>query len=224
MEKVTDKTIVFNASVVSRKGISSLDNTNNFYINGRYMYEHESEAVQVTIEKRSNEGLFAICNGMNNIEHKDNHIVSVIKELDKYSRKVSGFKVDIRSKLEMLGERVQEVHNLVHSMTLDDESYAEGNNAAFSGLVLSEGKAAAINIGDSAAFLFRNGSLRQLTTDYSKPQRLLKMGIIPKEMAPRDPDPVTANEGFAACGRGRDRGEDEVDEVVDIDGVANPIS
>lgn len=181
MDKISNKVIIFNASVVSRKGISSLGNTNNFYINGRYMYEHESDAVQVTIEKRSSEGLFAICNGMNGIEHKDNHIVSVIKELDKYSRKVNNFKVDIRSKLEMLSERVMGVHNLAYSMTLDD-SYLEENSPSFSGLIISDGKAAAINIGDTAVFLFRNGVLKQLTTDYTKPQRLLKMGIITKDI------------------------------------------
>lgn len=54
-------------------------------------------------------------------------------------------------------------------------------------LYLDEGQAIACNIGDSRVYLFRDGSLHQLTRDHSKACRLVSMGILTEEEARNHP-------------------------------------
>ena len=54
-------------------------------------------------------------------------------------------------------------------------------------LYLDGGRAMACNIGDSRVYLFRSGSLRQLTRDHSKASRLVRMGILTEEEARNHP-------------------------------------
>ncbi len=54
--------------------------------------------------------------------------------------------------------------------------------------LIEDNKGYIFNVGDSRAYLFRNGKLRQLTKDHSVVQELLDKGLITKEEAKTHPD------------------------------------
>ena len=54
-------------------------------------------------------------------------------------------------------------------------------------LVLAEGRAVVAHVGDSRAYLLRNGALRQLTSDHSWVNEQVKLGLLTEEQAHRHP-------------------------------------
>ena len=177
-----DNLIKLSATVVSHTGMVKAESQDNFYINGRFMYEYESNNVQVSIENNEAQYIFAVCDGMVKEVPQKNTSVSVIKELRKLHEKIKNSSKDIGVKLDQLKESIEETNNLIYSISLGsgDESR---RRTAFAGLIIAENKAAAVSIGNCRAFLLRGNSIKQLPSDYKKTERLLRMGIITSQQA-----------------------------------------
>lgn len=54
-------------------------------------------------------------------------------------------------------------------------------------LYIDDGKALCCNIGDSRVYLFREGELRQLSTDHNKARRMVELGALTEEQAAHHP-------------------------------------
>ena len=54
-------------------------------------------------------------------------------------------------------------------------------------LYMDQGKALCCNIGDSRCYLLREGALTQLSTDHSKAENLIRLGVLTPEQAARHP-------------------------------------
>lgn len=174
--------LTIDASAASRAGMARAVNSDNFYVNGRYIHDYEMDSIQVTLESSGDEYLFAVCDGMEEEGEDRNSSISTVRELKKLQEKFKASSKDIDIKLDQLKECAGELSNLVHSMSLGNGE--EGaKKTSFSGLLLTNNKAGAISIGNSRTYILRNDLLKQLTSDMKKAERLLKMGIITSDQA-----------------------------------------
>jgi len=63
-----------------------------------------------------------------------------------------------------------------------------GMGCTMTGLVLRQGTATIVNVGDSRAYRFRNGRILQLTQDHTHVDEMLRAGILTPEQAETHPD------------------------------------
>ena len=181
-----DNQIKLNVSSVSHGGGSYSGNEDNFYINGRYMYEYEMENIQVTMDCMATDHIFAVSDGLDRIATEKRSSISMVKELKKFQDQLKVSHGDFDSRVGLLKDRLEETNNIIYSMSLNNNS---GNpligekETSIGSLFISEGKAATLNMGKTKIYLFRDGSLRPLTGAIKKSDKLLKMGIITNEQA-----------------------------------------
>jgi serine/threonine protein phosphatase PrpC/LysM repeat protein len=174
--------IRINASVVSNIGMVSAENLDNFYMNGRFMYEHETDNIQVSVGDSGREYLFAVSDGMDRHIPEKRMVVSAVRELQKFQDRIKSSGKDINVKLGQLCECIEEVYNLLLSVSLSDGIHGR-TGGSFAGIIISGGKAAVIGKGSTRVYMLREGSLTQLISDSRKTGRLLKLGIITDEQA-----------------------------------------
>lgn len=186
--------IKIDASVSSHIGCTRASNDDNFYLNGRYRYDYETENIQVSVENSGPEYIFTVSDGMDATSAEKGTHISVIKEIRKCHEKVKLSSKAIEVKLDQLCECVQESNNLIYSLSLANAN-EKNRKAAFAGLVITGGKAAAFSLGNSKAYLYRDGDIRQLSGDNKKADRLLKMGIITNDQVKVVANQLGASDG-----------------------------
>ncbi len=174
--------VKISAAVTSKKGSGKDLNYNDYYLNGKFISEPEIDNSRAFLETASGDFIFAVSNAMSIEDLEDNTRISIISELKKYQERMREAKGDIGTRLNEVCQKVEETNSLIYSISLNNKDNRR-NETSFSGLVVSRSKAAAISIGDTNVYIFRNARLRRLILDREKPDRLLKMGIINEEQA-----------------------------------------
>ncbi|MCX8130445.1 MAG: LysM peptidoglycan-binding domain-containing protein [Clostridia bacterium] len=177
-----DKIIGINATAVSHSGMGYSDNEDNFYMNGRHMYEYERDNIQVSVENRSEEYIFAVSCGMDRVSNEKGTSISMMKELKKFQEKIRGTGGDLVSKIAQMKESVEEVNNVIYSMNIGKYTNSE-KATSFAGIFILDGKAVAISCGKSRVYHLRDDNMKLIAADSKKAERLLKMGIITNEQA-----------------------------------------
>ncbi len=171
-----------NSCAISHIGIDKSQNLDGFYMNGRFTSESHVDNIQASMEYSGSEFVFAVMDGMEVNAAQDKSQISVIKELRRFHERISVSPGDITYKTDELKSRVEEINNLIHSLSLGNDEL-EHDSKGFCGLIVSESKAVAVNIGSCKIYLLRDGIFKHLTVDYAKTERLLKLGIITEEQA-----------------------------------------
>ena len=181
-----DNYIKVSACAVSHPGMGYSANVDNFYLNGRSRFEYEMENIQVSIDGSAGEYIFAVSDDMDRMSAQKTTSVSMMKELRKFQENIKGKGGDVKSKLNQLGERVNEINNVIFSMMLNssEDNIANKDKAtAVAALFIMGYEAAILALGSCRIYSFRNGYLKNLTGDNKKTDRLLRMGIITDEQA-----------------------------------------
>lgn len=176
--------IKINASVVSCIGSEPVANEDNFYMNGRFMFDHETDNIQVSIDSVKPEFVFSVTDNMDkSIPDKSipdkSLAISAVKELKRLHDTVLDNK-DIASTAKSISDKLDEVNNLLYSVSLGNTE-GKAKKASLSCLLLSKGEAIVLNIGSCRAYLFRGEKLKQITSSNKMAERLLKSGIISGE-------------------------------------------
>jgi len=179
---LVDSTAIISASAVSHIGISKSVNENNFYLNGRFMYDYETSSVQVSVENSCREHVFAVSDGMDMELQEKGTTVSIQRELKKFNDKIKTSAKGIEVKIDRFCDAVGEVRNLIHSAMLG-EGHKISREPSLAGLLITENKAVVLNVGSTRVYMVRNGNATQFPPDHRKAERLLKMGIITGEQA-----------------------------------------
>ncbi len=194
-------------TVVSHAGMENSENTNNFYVDGRYMYEHEADNVQVTFEKSGEEFIFAVSDGMDRTSPGKNTHVSMAAELKRLDRQLKGTGGDIESKLTQIKEKFDEIDNLIYSMDIGANT---GKQREMSGaaVFISEGRIASVSRGRTRIFSLRNGSLKSVSGEENKAEKLLKMGILTNEQLKELSSNIASHAGDRRKGAGKANIED----------------
>ncbi len=87
----------------------------------------------------------------------------------------------------MLGHAVERANQVLLGYAHKHPDEAGGMGSTLTLAVVEDGRLTVANVGDSRAYLWRDGSLRQLTEDHSVPGALLKQGRITVEEAHEHP-------------------------------------
>lgn len=79
-----------------------------------------------------------------------------------------------------LATQISRINNVVSSKAKKDSS-CRGMGATLCGVIANEYELVGFNVGDSRLYQFRNGELKQLSTDHTEGQRLLRMQLLTEE-------------------------------------------
>ncbi|NLL67775.1 MAG: LysM peptidoglycan-binding domain-containing protein [Clostridiaceae bacterium] len=175
--------IKVNACVYSRIGYGRTNNTNSFYINGKFTSEQHIENVQASMENRGVEYLFAVSDNMVYDYPEQEVSTSILKEVGKFHEKITVNGGDINSKIKELESRVNDTERLITSfleMNRVPETYPEWN-LGFSGLLLSEGQLVAVTSGNGRIFMMRDGRFKPLASDVSRAKREIDNKVLGNE-------------------------------------------
>jgi len=116
---------------------------------------------------------------------------SVTRRLDTEALAAVGSGVTVRLEetdlARMLEHAVERANQVVLGYSRKHPDEAGGMGSTVTLAVVEDGRATVANVGDSRAYLWRDGRLRQLTEDHSVPGALLKQGRITPEEAHEHP-------------------------------------
>src|SRR3954468_3579872 len=87
---------------------------------------------------------------------------------------------------EVLAERAQEANRRIFDLAREDASRS-GMGTTLTGALLASDEVSIVHVGDSRAYLFRDGELRQLTRDHSLVEELRRRGQLTSEEAEEHP-------------------------------------
>jgi protein phosphatase len=87
---------------------------------------------------------------------------------------------------EQLAERAREANRRIFELARTDASHS-GMGTTLTGALLSSDEVSIVHVGDSRAYLFRDGELRQLTRDHSLVEELRRRGQLTSEEAEEHP-------------------------------------
>jgi PPM family protein phosphatase len=93
---------------------------------------------------------------------------------------------DSGSPEERLAERVRVANRRIHELSRTEHERA-GMGTTLTAAYIDEGDVAIAHVGDSRAYLFRDGSLRRLTQDHSLVGELVRRGKLTEEQAEEHP-------------------------------------
>ena len=172
-----DGNIRLSATVISYAGKDS--DKEDFYFNGNFSNCHNTESIQCSFEKASNNFIFAISESMG-LDNEDLHGISAIKEIKKYHESAKKQNFSLETITEKIHEAVQLSSNLIYS-----KSIIENQNSSiltgFSSVIIDNNRAVVMNLGNNNVFLYRQGEQQELFTrnDSRKNQKLRMLGISP---------------------------------------------
>ena len=163
------------AAVVSHVGLIRKNNEDNFNLCGAYRENIDETETRMILEKNDRMAVFAVCDGMGGEEAGEIASLIAVKCFH------GAIQVDI---LEEAEKDMNEANLQVAEERKRRGSGRIGCTAAV--LYIDDGAAIACNVGDSRVYLFRQGVLRQLTTDHSQTQFLVDAGMMSEDEAEHD--------------------------------------
>jgi serine/threonine protein phosphatase PrpC len=173
-----ENTTKISVSAVTHIGTACAENDDRLYANGKFTSPGFADYSQISLEVNDEKCLFAISDGM---EDEDSGI-SLISDLGKYHQRIRKSSKDILVKLDDLVLCVEQASNLLHSASLGESGFKE-RKTAFAGLLINDGRIAAVNMGNCKIYKLEGDSFKPLVNEYKRAERLLKMGIISEGQA-----------------------------------------
>lgn len=127
-----------------------------------------------------------VCDGMGGVNGGNIASTIAVKEIS--AALLSGYRVgmagdDIRS---LLASAVGRANDAVHE-TAGSDAALTGMGTTVVAAVISDGTVHVAHAGDSRAYLIRNGTIRQLTTDHSVVQEMVENGDLTAQQAKTHP-------------------------------------
>ena len=176
--------IKVNACVYSRLGYGREENTNSFYMNGKFNSEQHIDNVQAAMENRGAEYLFAVADNMNCTDEDSETNIAILKEIGRYHEKITVNGGDLKFKIKELESRVGDSERLIASflemnrIPIGDARWGLG----FGGLLLSDGQFVAVTSGNCKIYMMRDGMFRPLAAETSKAKRLIDAKVHEEEL------------------------------------------
>ena len=152
------------------------NNEDNFYLQGRYREDVEQGEDEAVCRASDRRFLAAVADGMGGEEQGEKASLMAVRALKPCS----------------FGEISSQAAAAVDEANREicEEIENQGGRRMGSTLVslyMDEGKAVCCNVGDSRAYLLREGKLSQLSVDHNKAGRMVELGVLTPEQAARHP-------------------------------------
>lgn len=174
-------TTAYDASVSTHTGLVRQNNEDSYYLDGRLMKAHGKACRRDSFRRSARESVFAVCDGIGGEQNGEKASGEAVALLQAFCAGIAGKSGGIDELIKEMGRFVQGANDAIYDLAVKDD--AEGMGTTFTCLVLCGREAAALNLGDSRVYLMREGQLRQLTTDHTEAERLVRLGIISREQA-----------------------------------------
>ena len=156
-------------------------NEDNFFLNGITL--DSSIKGTVTATYKSPNGLFAVCDGMGGEVSGEVASAIAVSTLGEFYQKVQEQKVSFTSLIESYTE---EANARICAEMRKNGGKRMGTTYVL--LYIENNTAYIYNIGDSRAYLLRDGKLTQLSHDHTQVSQLIKMNILTPEEAKAHPE------------------------------------
>ncbi len=172
-----DGNIKLSATVISCTGNDS--DKDDFYFNGNFANCHNTQSIQCSFEKYSNNYIFAVSDSMG-VDDGSTDNISAIREIKKYHESAKKNQFTLETITEKIYEAVQLSSNLIYSRSIISSQNAS-LLTGFSSLIIDNNRAVIMNLGNNGAILFRQGeNIEVFNRSGSKKNEKLKMlGISP---------------------------------------------
>lgn len=172
-----DGNIKLSATVISCMGNDSYKD--DFYFNGNFSNCHNTESIQCSFEKYSNNYIFAISDSIG-MDSGESNGISAIREIKKYHESSKLHQFSLENITEKIYEAVQLSSNLIYSKSI----IANQNSSiltGFSSVIIDNNRAVIMNLGNNGVFLYRHGENKDIFTKNSsrKDEKLRMLGISP---------------------------------------------
>lgn len=173
-----DGNIRLSATVISCRGKGT--DQDDFYFNGNFSNCHNTESIQCSFEKSSNNFIFAISDSMG-IDIEETTGISAIKEVKKHHENAKRQMFSLEYISEKIYESIQLTSNLIYSKSAIANAQDSSVLTGFSSVIIDNNRATVMNLGNNGAFLYRQGIPREVfpNNDSKKNQKLKMLGISP---------------------------------------------
>ena len=179
---MANMTTQFQISAISDTGRVRDNNEDNLYVCNQYMKQGEQGGFQLFKDAKGNSFVSAVCDGMGGEKSGEQASFEAVNRFNYAVNENSFAGITLQEKIHEINKYIRETNAAIYNMAVGSFDL-KGMGTTFVCLVISQGQAAAMNVGDSRAYLFRDGILKQLTRDHSESERLIRLGIITREQA-----------------------------------------
>lgn len=141
-----------------------------------------------TIEKNgAKTGFFIVADGMGGHNRGEIASKTAVQEMKKYIEDhLKESNIDTGNIKLLISRAFYEANNKVYSLAVSNKEYI-GMGTTLIASVIAEKEIIIGNVGDSRAYIYSNGDLRQITTDNSYVEELVSRGFINREQAKNHP-------------------------------------
>lgn len=167
----------FSGVVICGPGKLREVNQDNYYLEGIYREDPADTAVHFEMSRTQDEALCAVADGMGGERYGEFASLIAVSSMDSIDRSAGTAGLS-RYLLDRNGE-------ICRFMLRNDRART---GSTFVGLSIRNNEAGIVNIGDSRAYLFRDGQLSQLSQDHTPARQMVELGILTPEAARRHPD------------------------------------
>jgi protein phosphatase len=144
--------------------------------------EENEDAVLVWKDKAGVDALLVVCDGMGG--HAAGHLASTIA-VETFSSALAG-DGGTGADPNRLREASVRTNTAVHLASLENPEWA-GMGSTLTVVAIEGDRLALVNVGDSPAYLFRDGTYRLISQDHSWPAEQVRLGVIKPEEAKDHP-------------------------------------
>lgn len=169
------------SAVASNTGNIRDKNEDNFFLGGITL--DPSVNGTVIAEYKSTDGLFAVCDGMGGEVSGEVASVIAVTTLGEFYEKVQEQKISFTF---MIDPYTEEANARICAEMKKNGGKRMGTTYVL--LFIENNTAYIYNIGDSRAYLLRDGNLTQLSHDHTQVSQLIKMNILAPEEAKTHPE------------------------------------
>ncbi|NLD10468.1 MAG: serine/threonine-protein phosphatase [Clostridiales bacterium] len=162
--------MLLRSAVVCGPGHLRDENQDNFYLNGIYRRSPCAKEISRADECSIDSALYAVADGMGGEKHGDLASLQAVQSMSEITQTANS-----QNLIQYLVEKNNELCNLMNNYS------GVRIGSTFVGLHIHDSLATLINIGDSRAYLFRDGLLSQLSRDHTVVQQMVDMQIISPE-------------------------------------------
>lgn len=178
-----NESVTLEVYAVTHVGMVRDNNEDNLYINEIYL-ERDTKTAEMGLNLETDKcnSIFAVCDGMGG---------EAMGELASYAaaRGLLYLNKALNTRNFLSREyKIRAINHYVHATNIElcelmKQVLQQRMGSTLAGLHVFGQRAVTFHIGDSRIYLFRDACLKQLTTDHTEAQRLVRLGAITREQA-----------------------------------------
>lgn len=160
-------------------GMKRKSNQDNFYVNGLINKNAEQFLLKDFLSSKK-EQILCVCDGMGGVKNGDIASFIAVESLDKYRKKYS----NLFSRFdEHMNAYVQSANKNICTYIKNNGEERMGTTMVTICISPKDDEAVVANVGDSKAYLYRDGAIKKLSEDHNQAQSMVNIGIITEEEA-----------------------------------------